>query len=157
MQSLGSVIVDPCICLGGLYTHRLLSSSFLGLPYRILNMNHKKELLRSLWVMQRIFRPSFFWNPGSEFEDFISALGYRDTHECKACPGRLVTIDYYFCCCYSYIPFHLPLTRSPLPEDKTHVTPLLSHLLCMAGPHKSVPNIIQRSNNNFLKIFEPLH
>ena len=29
--------------------HRLLSSSCLGLPYRILNMNHKKELLRSLW------------------------------------------------------------------------------------------------------------
>ena len=27
---------------------RLLSSSFLGLPYRIPNMNHKKELLRSL-------------------------------------------------------------------------------------------------------------
>ena len=24
------------------FTHRLLSSSFLGLPYRILNMNHKK-------------------------------------------------------------------------------------------------------------------
>ena len=36
----------------GDYTHRLLSSSFLGLPYRILNMNHKKELLRSLWVGQ---------------------------------------------------------------------------------------------------------
>ena len=34
-------------------THRLLSSSFLGLPYRILNMNHKKELLRSLWVVPR--------------------------------------------------------------------------------------------------------
>ena len=32
------------------YTHGLLSSSFLGLPYRILDMNHKKELLRSLWV-----------------------------------------------------------------------------------------------------------
>ena len=32
------------------FTHRLLSSSFWGLPYRILNMNHKKELLRSLWV-----------------------------------------------------------------------------------------------------------
>ena len=31
-------------------THRLLNSSFLGLPYRILNMNHKKELLKSLWV-----------------------------------------------------------------------------------------------------------
>ena len=34
---------------GGL-THRPLSSSFLGLPYRILNINHKKELLRGLWV-----------------------------------------------------------------------------------------------------------
>ena len=31
-------------------THRLHSSSFLGAPYRILNMNHKKELLWSLWV-----------------------------------------------------------------------------------------------------------
>ena len=35
------------------YTHRLLSSSFLGLPYRVLNINHKKELLRSLWVVPR--------------------------------------------------------------------------------------------------------
>ena len=26
-------------------SHRPLSSSFLGLPYRILNINHKKELL----------------------------------------------------------------------------------------------------------------
>ena len=34
----------------GASTHRLLSSSFLGLPYRILHVNHKKELLRSLWV-----------------------------------------------------------------------------------------------------------
>ena len=33
-----------------LTAHRLLSNSSLGLPYRILNMNHKKELLRSLWV-----------------------------------------------------------------------------------------------------------
>ena len=32
------------------HTQRLLSGSFLGLPYRILNMNHKKELLRSLWI-----------------------------------------------------------------------------------------------------------
>ena len=31
-------------------THRPLSSSFLGLPYRILNMNHEKELVRGLWV-----------------------------------------------------------------------------------------------------------
>ena len=34
---------DPC-------THRPRSSSVLGLPYRILNINHKKELLRGLWV-----------------------------------------------------------------------------------------------------------
>ena len=31
-------------------THRPLSSSFLGSPSRILNINHKKELLRGLWV-----------------------------------------------------------------------------------------------------------
>ena len=33
-------------------THRPLSSSFLGLPYRVPNINHKKELLRGLglWV-----------------------------------------------------------------------------------------------------------
>ena len=33
------------------FTHRPLSSSFLGLPYRSLYVNHKnKELLRSPWV-----------------------------------------------------------------------------------------------------------
>ena len=31
-------------------THRPLSSSFWGLPYRILKINHKRELLRGLWV-----------------------------------------------------------------------------------------------------------
>ena len=31
-----------------MHTRRLLSSSFLGLPYRILNINHKKDLLRTL-------------------------------------------------------------------------------------------------------------
>ena len=36
-------------------TYRPLSSSFLGLPYRILNINHKKELLRGLWVEVRGF------------------------------------------------------------------------------------------------------
>ena len=40
--------IDSSMVLG--FTHRLLSSSFSGLPYRILNINHKKELLRSLWV-----------------------------------------------------------------------------------------------------------
>ena len=34
-------------------THRPLSSSFSGLPYRIPNINHKKELLRGLWVYKR--------------------------------------------------------------------------------------------------------
>ena len=33
-----------------LFTHRPLSSSFLGSPHRILSINHKKELLRGLWV-----------------------------------------------------------------------------------------------------------
>ena len=32
------------------FTHRPQSSSFLGLPYIILNMNPKKELLWGLWV-----------------------------------------------------------------------------------------------------------
>ena len=32
--------------------HRPLSSSLLGLPCRILNINHKKELLRGLTVIQ---------------------------------------------------------------------------------------------------------
>ena len=39
--------------LKGGVTHRLLSSSFLGLPYRVLYMNHKKHLLRGLWVKTR--------------------------------------------------------------------------------------------------------
>ena len=30
----------------------LYSSSFLGLPYRNLNINHKKEVLRSPWLKQ---------------------------------------------------------------------------------------------------------
>ena len=37
-------------CLEAGYTHRPLSSSFLGLPYRILNIIPQKELLRGLWV-----------------------------------------------------------------------------------------------------------
>ena len=34
----------------GFHSHRLHSSSFLGLPYRILYMNPQKELLWNLWV-----------------------------------------------------------------------------------------------------------
>ena len=36
--------------------HRLHSSSFLGLPYRILNISHKKEPLWSLWVVRYLVR-----------------------------------------------------------------------------------------------------
>ena len=47
-------------------THRLLSSSFLGLPYRILNMNHhKKELLRSHSVGANELHHSVQLFPGS--------------------------------------------------------------------------------------------
>ena len=35
----------------GASTQRPQSSSFLGLPYRILNMNPQKELLWGLWVV----------------------------------------------------------------------------------------------------------
>ena len=47
------------------FTHRPLSSSFLGVPYRILNINHKKELLRGLWVGPRDLgsRPRHFNTP----------------------------------------------------------------------------------------------
>ena len=38
-----SVFSTSGVCLGA--SHRPLSSSFLGLPHRILNINHKKELL----------------------------------------------------------------------------------------------------------------
>ena len=36
------------------FTHRPHSSSFLGLPCRILHMNHKKELLWGLWVKRLV-------------------------------------------------------------------------------------------------------
>ena len=40
-------------------THRPLSSSFLGLPYKILNINHQEELLRGPWVIPELAR---FWS-----------------------------------------------------------------------------------------------
>ena len=50
-------------------THRPLSSSFLGLPYRILNISHKKELLRGRWVNPKPLNPQTL-NP-----KWSSALG----------------------------------------------------------------------------------
>ena len=53
-EPLEEPIIAPIDHLTG-PTHRLHSSSFLGLPYRILNMNRKKELLWSLWVTVRVW------------------------------------------------------------------------------------------------------
>ena len=47
-------------------THRPLSSWFLGLPYRILNINHKKELLRGLWVYSGVEPPPVLTKPLTE-------------------------------------------------------------------------------------------
>ena len=44
------IVTSPKIVLVSVFTHRPLSSSFLGLPSGILHMNYKKELLRGLWV-----------------------------------------------------------------------------------------------------------
>ena len=46
---LGSYIQQVSF-LDTVLTHRLHGSSSLGLPYRILNISHKKEILWSLWV-----------------------------------------------------------------------------------------------------------
>ena len=47
-------------------THRPLSSSFLGLPYRILKISHKKELLRGLWVDGKPWQVLLFKLPQSD-------------------------------------------------------------------------------------------
>ena len=52
VQSLGLVYLG---C-----THRPLSSSCLGLPYRVRNINHKKELLRGLWIWLRVQSSGYF-------------------------------------------------------------------------------------------------
>ena len=54
---------------------RPLSSSFLGLPFWILNMNHKKELLRGLWVVPKLgglLKPS-----QQSYDDLLRALSRR--------------------------------------------------------------------------------
>ena len=40
--------------------------SFLGLPYRILNLKHKKELLWSLWVMHKVRAQEWTWCLGKQ-------------------------------------------------------------------------------------------
>ena len=49
LGALGIVLQLACTGSFGRKQNNRLSSSFLGLPYRILNMNHKKEILRGLW------------------------------------------------------------------------------------------------------------
>ena len=63
-------------------THRPLSSSFLGLPYRILNISCKKELLRGLWLMgieglkgNTIFRPLCYCSSAQ----YLPALEHIET------------------------------------------------------------------------------
>ena len=58
-------LTHPFLQVAG-FTHRPLSSSFLGLPYRILDMNHKKELLRGLWVDHPIMPEAALAAPSSE-------------------------------------------------------------------------------------------
>ena len=46
METMGSLLEVYLVCRAyGGYAHRPQSGSFLGLPYRILNMNPRKELL----------------------------------------------------------------------------------------------------------------
>ena len=86
-------------------THRLLSSSFLGLPYRILNMNHKKELLRSLWeaashIIASTYLVSLLDVPTTLLDAGLAAVvqevvaGYKqvyDENRQKGCAPRIAT------------------------------------------------------------------
>ena len=83
-------------------THRLHSSSFLGLPYGMLNMNPKKELLWSLWVgpissldWVQVLRPGFwvphvqFWLP-CQFDQLPRGrvlTNCRRHRACRVCSG----------------------------------------------------------------------
>ena len=55
-----------------LITQRFHSSSFLGLPYRILNMNPKKELL---WSLNSLGSPKVWW--GSSGQVVPERIAYR--------------------------------------------------------------------------------
>ena len=76
-------IIEPPSMPNARVTHRPLSSSFLGLPYRILNMNQKKEPLRGLWV-----RPVWYRRNGAgcliSCAYMSSILGARKVNLCAA-------------------------------------------------------------------------
>ena len=62
------------------YTHRPLSSSCLGLPYRILHIDYKKERIRGLWVWLRFSVWGLrVWSLGLGFQGFgFGGLGGED-------------------------------------------------------------------------------
>ena len=66
-QTLASADAATNAMIDQAFTHRPQSSSLLGLPCRILNMNHKKELLWGLRVRFRAYnsRAAVFVHTGS--------------------------------------------------------------------------------------------
>ena len=66
------------------FTHRLLSSSFLELPYRILDMKHKKKLLRSLSADPPLLRTEPLSKiPGLLDLEILEALGSSIAPNCQ--------------------------------------------------------------------------
>ena len=65
------------------HTHSPLSSSFLGLPYRILNINHKKELLRGLWVSISCKPTMARDRKQSQVAEVAVALHHRFEEDCR--------------------------------------------------------------------------
>ena len=62
--------LKPLFLLPEVLTHRLLSNSFLGLPYRILNLTQKKELYLGAYLgnVLRNFGPGSLHLAGSGFD-----------------------------------------------------------------------------------------
>ena len=84
-------------------THRPQSSSFLGLPYRILHINpfkKKTELLRGLWVCNTLqAKPNGTENLGKASGDLVAVC--VSMHVCThVCTGIHI---YTFCYIYIYI------------------------------------------------------
>ena len=69
-------------------THRLQSSSFLGLPYRILTMNLKQELLWSLWVEAKSPPRDRQRAPRTDRSNFCSCIASMYTYSLYADWGQ---------------------------------------------------------------------
>ena len=69
-------------------TDKPLSSSYLGLPYRISNINHKKELLRGLWVVSILAQAHTY---GGAVEPYDAGnLSVRDLSPKGPCTQQIV-------------------------------------------------------------------